>query len=135
MGRNGIDCSMPGTSDTKTSQNSGSQDWVKIKTDQEGIGCLPRGWPVARITWAEACRSKWPTLDSSATRGARGEERIVLAAVGRRALQAVSADWDTEVGMTLSVKIGIRTFHRGLLGLCGMVRTICIQGLTASQQL
>ena len=65
----------------------------------------------------------------------RGEERIALAAVGGRAPQAAGVGWDAEGGMTLSVKIGIRTFHRGLLGLCGMVRTICIQGLTASQQL
>lgn len=49
-----IDYSLPGTSDREISQNSGSQDWVKIKTDQEGTGRLPRGWPVARVMWVGA---------------------------------------------------------------------------------
>lgn len=38
MGGNVTDYSIPGTSDTKTSQNSSSRDWVKIKADQEDIG-------------------------------------------------------------------------------------------------
>lgn len=49
-----IDYSLPVTSDTEISQNSGNGDWVKIKTDPECFGWLPRGWPVARVTWVGA---------------------------------------------------------------------------------